>query len=223
MTRLLAAAALAALLAAGCADDPEPRTYTPVQVYDAAVAAGTARITITVTADEVAPGIDAGSTGNGVADLKAGTAAVRVEFSGYAFEQPGYESVSTADRVYLRTTGEWVTFRAKADERGVLAVPTLPLQRLRDVREWSAVGEEEVGGRDTRHYRGRTGDTAQQVDAWVGADGRPVRVDLAGDPKAHLAFRLDLRDYGAAADVTVPAGAKEVRDFDAAFKAVGLL
>jgi hypothetical protein len=93
--------------------------------------------------------------------------------------------------------------------------PAQTLARLGALSGVSKVGDEQVGGVDTTHYRGRLAATATRpggtYDVWVGnSDGYVHRVRISSriSASATLAATTDLSDFGKSVTVKVPAASE---------------
>lgn len=201
---------------------------TPRESYDAAVEAGTARFTNTM--ELVAKGAQYAAyrtVANGGADFAHATTSSRVDVDPNTelLVHPFHDIVTTADRLYLKAVGGWVSCPMPADiaGRGPGVQPTVPLEYVREAGSWRRVGSVMLADRPVHHFRARVDRLKADVDAWVGLDDRPVRVtvSLAVEPWP-MTMRLDLRDYGARVAVTVPDDARPTRDVGAAYEAAGL-
>ena len=93
--------------------------------------------------------------------------------------------------------------------------PATTLTRLASLRNVKEIGEEQIGGVDTTHYRGRVaksvaGATYGPVNVWVGKDDgyvHRVAFTLTTPEKQKLGATLDFSDFGKDVTVTVPAAA----------------
>ena len=143
----------------------------------------------------------------GVADLSAGSAALRVESVGGGSV---LSLVATKDTAYLRAARGWVAYPTSRVE-DPLSRPLLALDTAAEVPSWTRV--------EDGHYRGSAGGNA--VDLWVDGRDRPVRVEtVRAESGATRRIRLELSEYGAAASIVGPASARRVADAGAAFEAV---
>jgi hypothetical protein len=110
---------------------------------------------------------------------------------------------------------------------------TAPLDALREVADVQKVGEDEIDGIATTHYRanldpakiaaalgaldklgsGAAAATGSMpVDLWVDADGHVVRVTQTMDltSAGTITWTLDLREFGAPLSLTAPSGALDL-------------
>ena len=238
MRRRNAAALVAVPLVAGSVasgitltgrDEPEPPTAA--EVYAAALEAGTARVTLRTEFDPGYTAETSGATATGVADLRnaSSTLHVTVHDPDDLFGLDEYDAVAAAGVTYLRGPRGWVSYPTATDPAGRAPSHTVD-QILLYVRDsgtaWFPLADETADGRTLRRFRGTPpylgGAT---VDVWVDGDDRPVRVEYAVPtpvPTTRLRVRAELTDFGTAADVRVPAGAKAFGDVAGAHEAVGL-
>jgi hypothetical protein len=89
--------------------------------------------------------------------------------------------------------------------------PATTLKELGALSKVTEVGDEQVGGTDTTHYRGKLAKTATHpagtYDVWVGKDdGYVRRVQVASQlgPQQRLQSTLDFSDFGKDVNVKVP-------------------
>ncbi len=112
---------------------------------------------------------------------------------------------------------------------------TAPLDALREVADVEEIGDEEIDGIPTTHYRAtldpakvagalgpleslggvaKPATGSMPVDLWVDADGHVVRVtqtiDLGAVDAGTITWTLDLREFGAPLELTAPEGALDL-------------
>jgi hypothetical protein len=115
------------------------------------------------------------------------------------------------DMARAKSTGTGATLSAIAAQD-----PTRTLEQLGALSHVTKIGDEQVGGVATTHYRGRLAASASHssgiYDVWVGADGyvHRVRVSSRIAAGATLDATTDLSDFGKSVTVTVPPASQTV-------------
>lgn len=186
--------ALVAVLLAGCGSDGDAdrsrETLPPAQAVRAAAEASqqvSSRIDLTSTTSIGGETIEL--TGTGVQDPAGGLASFRVDI-------PDGGSVETRlveGTLYLALPEQPGFFRLDADDLAgtplaAAAQPTDGLSALEDVEDVEEVGDEQVRGEPTTHYRG-TIDAAAALKSAGGAEG----LEAAGiDPSTLEAAPVDV-------------------------------
>lgn len=164
-------------------------------------------------------------TGNG--DFKSHTGMFHLNFSAGGLSGT-IDAVLDGTKLYLRspllqsagTNGKpWLEVDlAKAKSTGTAATlsavaaqdPTRTLEELGGLSHVTKIGDEQVGGVATTHYRGRLPASATRpggtYDVWVGSDGyvHRVRVSSRIAAGATLDATTDLSDFGKNVTVKVP-------------------
>jgi hypothetical protein len=146
-----------------------------------------------------------------------------------------FASILPSGKEWVKLDMSKVTKDLGFNAKGLLGTTTADVLRElgRTTTPVKTIGEEEIDGVETTHYRGTidpkkipaadrlaklTSPAFKPIDAWVDDDGllRQVKLDYTtkvttnGTERAHVTLTMKLHDFGATVDVEAPAAATVV-------------